>query len=93
MARRMNAVAATTNDWRLARKIDRQMKKEAHRINTEERGYILATPVELARRYPDFFKEDGLSPDANVPMMWAFYPGLPNHRGRVRIALCPIHKF
>lgn len=93
MARRMNATAATVKSWRLGRSIDRRMKKEAHRINQEEQGYILATPVELAQRYPDFFSEDGNSPDAYDPMIWAFYPGLPKRRGRVQLALCPVHKF
>ena len=85
-ARRMNALSATTKDWRLTRKIDREAKAEAQKLN-EGRGYIIATPRELKAMYPRFVKwEPGA--DADEKMVWCFWPSIHDVKGRCHIVLC-----
>ena len=87
-AQRMNAVAATIKDWRLSRKIDREAKAEAHKLNQGE-GYIIATPSELKDMYPRFVPwTTETCPDEK--MVWAFWPSIPNEHGRCRIDLCRV---
>lgn len=85
--------AAACKKWRLARNIDRRMAEIAKSI--AEKGYIISTPGQLAKKYPDvadtFFSK--LSPENDRKMIWGIDLGLPNLFGRVRPFFCVYHKF
>ena len=85
MAKRMNASAGETKDWRLSRKIDRAAREEARKLN-QGRGYVIATPTEIKDRYPEFVTwEPG--DDAGQEMVWAFRASVSSRGGRCRINL------
>lgn len=90
IAKSFNAEASKIKDWRLLRKIDRQMKEAARKLN-EGRGYYLGTISQIRENHPghgpSVAQEDGRT------YMWAYHPGIPDRYGRVRISLVPVHQF
>lgn len=76
IAYRTTLRAANTKDYKLRCKTDRRFKEIAQGLIKDGRGYIIATDVELAAKYPDLVTWKPSDPNPNRKIIWAvdFYP-------------------
>ena len=69
IAYRTTLRAANTKDYKLRCKTDRRFKEIAQGLIKDGRGYIIATDVELAAKYPDLVTWKPSEP--NHKIVWA----------------------
>lgn len=68
-AKKLTLEAANAKDYKLTRKHDRRFKEIAQGLIKDGRGYIIATDVELAAKYPDLVTWK--PSDADHKIVWA----------------------
>lgn len=55
LAKALTRASANVKDWLVTNRHDRQMREIARDLNNGK-GYIIATPAELANRYPGLYE-------------------------------------
>ena len=73
--------------WRLRRARDRRLRAIAEGWS-KNGGYFIATPQELAAKYPEFFR--CASNEQQDTIMWSVSAGLRCPGGYYKPAICPI---
>lgn len=73
--------------WRFRSARDRRLRTIAEEWS-KNGGYMLATPQELAAKYPDYFR--CAASDPQVTIMWSIGAGLRLPGGYYKPAICPI---
>ena len=75
------------NPWRVRRARDRRLRAVAEEWK-KRGGYFIATPQELAEKYPEFFRCATNEPQDRI--IWSISVGLRLPGGYYKPAICPV---
>lgn len=90
MAARMTKRAAGVEDWRLATKADRGLKVLALEL-AKSKGYIIATPQEIAERYSTLVPKWFVGAVTNTnKMIWGVNASVTRRNGRVSLSFAAV---
>lgn len=67
-AKDMTSEVANMKDWRVRNKHNRAMREIARELVESNGGYLIASPNELAERYPGMFESNPVNGDTK--MVW-----------------------